>query len=140
MQKRFEFLPGGWNQSFVIQLPLVLLLAETNAVSEERCSKKYAVGSFCSCGSKVVFTLLTKIVTDYVVITLINIRQPCLEGVLSKAFAIRGFNFYHCLNDVLHFLIRISSWRGFGANKSCCWCVRRPGGYCQYVKDPGDEA
>ena len=112
----------------------MLLPAETNAVLEEKCSKRYAIRSFYSGGGKMVFILLTKVITGYVVITLINIRQPCLKKMLSRAFCSRGFGFHYCSNNVLHFLIRIDPWRGFGASKSCCRCVGRPWGHCQYVE------
>ena len=103
--KRLEFLPGRWNQSFIIQLLLVLLPAETDAVLEKRCSKKYVVRSFCSGSSKMVLILLTEVVTGHIVITPLNIRQPYLEEAFSRAFCSHGFGFHHSLNDILHLCI-----------------------------------
>lgn len=51
----------------------MLLLAETDAVLEEKYNKKYVVRFFCSSSGKVVFTLLTEIITYLMVVTLINI-------------------------------------------------------------------
>ena len=105
VQKRLEFLPSRWNQSFIIQLLLKLLLAEIYAVLKERCSKKYVVRFFCSGGGKMVFTLLTEIVAGHLVVILINIRKTCLERAFLRVFCSRGSGFYYCLNDILYFLI-----------------------------------
>ena len=122
--------------SFIIQLLLMLLPAETDAVLKERCSKKYAIRSFWFGGGKVVFTLLTEIVTGYMVVTSINIWKTCLEETFSRAFCSCKFGFHYCLNDILHFLIWINFWRSFGANRSCCCYVERPLGHCRYIRRP----
>ena len=74
-QKCLEFLSSRQNQSFIIQLLLMLLLIETDAITKKICYKRYAVRSFCSCGSKMVFILLIKIIADHMVVNSINIRK-----------------------------------------------------------------
>lgn len=52
----------------------MLMLAETDTILEGRDGKKYAIASFCSGNGKIIFTLLTEIIANHVVIISINVR------------------------------------------------------------------
>lgn len=64
----------------------MLLLAETNAITEKKCYKKYAVRFFCSSSSKRIFILVAEFIASYVVITSINVRKPYFDRMLTRAF------------------------------------------------------
>ena len=55
--------------------PLVLLPAETNLVPEERCGKRNLGRPCSSNGSKIVLTLLTEVVTVYVGLSAVYVRE-----------------------------------------------------------------
>lgn len=79
IKKCFEFVPGRWNQTLIIQFLIILLLEETDAISKERYCKSYIIRFFYSNSSKIIFILLTKVIVNYVVIMPINIRKAYLE-------------------------------------------------------------
>lgn len=124
------------NQNFIIQLLLILLPAETNAILKKKYYKKYAVRFFCSGNCKMVFILLTKIIAYYIIVTSINIQKMCLEEVFLRAFYSCGFGFHYGLNNFLYFLIWINSWQDFATSKSCCQCIKMLLEHCRYVQRP----
>lgn len=73
---------------------LVLLPVKTDAISEEKCYKRYAIRFSCSSSDKMIFILLIKVKAGYVVITLINVRKICLEAIFRRAFYSCGFGFH----------------------------------------------
>ena len=63
--------------------PLVLLLAETDPVPEEECSKKNLGRPHSSSGSKVVLTLLTEVIAVYVGLFTVYVREAGLQLLLG---------------------------------------------------------
>ena len=59
--------------------PLVLLSAEADPVLEEKCSKRNIGRPLGSCSSKVVLTLVTKVVTVYVRLSAVYVRGTGLQ-------------------------------------------------------------
>lgn len=116
MQKCLELVAGKKNQTFAFQLPLMLLPAEINIILEKKCCKKNMVRSFYSSGGKIVFALLTEIIADHVIITLIKTRKAYLEKILNKTFCSCGFSFHYCLNDILYIFICINFLLGSKAS------------------------
>lgn len=96
-----------------MQLP-----AEFDLILEKKSYEKNTVKSFCFSGGKMVITLLTKIVIDYVVIIYINIKKVDIEKTFMRVFCSRKFGFYCYSNNVLHVLICINLWRSFGLAKA----------------------
>ena len=111
----------------------MLLPVETDAILEEGCCKRNVIRTLCSGGGEMIFALLTEVVAGHVVISLIYIRETCFEETLSGAFFSHSAGFHDLSDDYLNFLIWISPWRGFRADKSCCRCVGRPWGHGWYV-------
>lgn len=113
-----------------------MLRAEIDATLKKKSCKKYAVGFFCSGASEIVYTLLSKIIAGYVVITSINIRKTCFKGAFLKVFCSRGSGFHYHSNNIMHFLIQINSWQGFGTGKRCCQYIGRSWKHSRYVEKP----
>lgn len=57
----------------------MLLPAKTDTILKERCYKNFTIKFFCSGDSKMVFTLLTKVIVGHIFITLINVVKMCLK-------------------------------------------------------------
>lgn len=57
----------------------MLLLAETDAIAEKICCKKYAVEFFCFGSGKIILVFLIEVIIDHVVIILINVKKVYLE-------------------------------------------------------------
>ena len=74
IKKGLEFLPSNGDCVFSLMLPLVLLPIEVDAITQERCCKRNAVGAFGSGGGKVILTLLTKVIAFHVGFTTIDVR------------------------------------------------------------------
>ena len=55
-------------------LPFVLLPMEVDAVTQEECNKRNAVGALGSGGGKVVLTMLAEVIAFYVRLTMIDVR------------------------------------------------------------------
>lgn len=72
---------------------LILLPAETNAVLKEKYCKKNIIRYFCFSCCKMIFTLLTKIVAGYIVVTSKNVRIWCFKRCFWKIFLAAGLVF-----------------------------------------------
>ena len=70
---RLELVPFNRDKAVYVSLPLILLPAEIDLVSEERHSKKNSSRHCSSSGSKVVLTLVTKVIAVYVELSAIYV-------------------------------------------------------------------
>lgn len=104
---------------------LVLLSTKADMILEKKCCKKNTVRSLCFGGSKIVFAILAKIVTSYMVITFINVKKAFLEKTFTKAFYNCRSSFYYCSNNILYILICVNSWFGFRTCKSYYWYIEK---------------
>ena len=74
MKEGLELLPGDRNCAFSLMLPLVLLLTEVDAVTQERCCKENTIGALGPGGGKMILTLLTEVIAFHVGLTTIDVR------------------------------------------------------------------
>lgn len=87
----------------------MLLLAKVDIVLEKRYYKKNIIRSSCFDYGKMVFALLIKVITSYIVITLVNIKKIFLKKIFINIFYNYRFNFYYYTNDILYIFIYINS-------------------------------
>lgn len=85
---------------------------EIDLILEEKYCKKNTIRFFYSDGGKIVFILLTKVVTGYIMVIPTNIKNMGLEKTFIRAFCGYGSSFYYYTNDILYILICINSSRG----------------------------
>ena len=69
-----ELLPGDKDCAFSLILLFVLLLTKVDAVTQEKCCKRNAIGAFGSGGSKVILILLAEVIAFNVGLTTIDVR------------------------------------------------------------------
>ena len=74
MKEGLELLPRDRDCALGLVLPLVLLPTEVDVVTQEGCCKGNTVGTFGSGGSKVILTLLAKVIALHVGLTTIDVR------------------------------------------------------------------
>ena len=74
VEERLEFVPGNRDRGDGVMSPLVLLPAETNSVLEERCGKEDPGRPRSSSASKIVLTLLTKVIAVHVGLSAVYVR------------------------------------------------------------------
>ena len=77
-QQRLEFVSGDRDRGVGVISPLVLLPAEANPVPKKRCGKRDPRRPRSSSGSKIVFTLLTKVVAVYVRLSAVYVQEVSL--------------------------------------------------------------
>ena len=77
-EKCLKLILRDQNRAICIMFLLVLLLAEANPVPKEKHSKKNPVSPHSSSDSKIVFTLLTKIIVVYIRLSVIYIWKTGL--------------------------------------------------------------
>ena len=65
-EERLEFVPGDRDRGIGVMSPLVLLPSEANPIPKKRCGKRDPGRPRSSSGSKIVLTLLTKVIAVYV--------------------------------------------------------------------------
>ena len=90
-KKRFKLIPGGWNRA--ILLLLILLPSEVDTVIKEQSSKRYAVKAFSFNGSKVVFTLLRKVIAFNVELITIHVWGPSFLRLFTRFIVSRNLGF-----------------------------------------------
>ena len=79
MEKRLELVPRNQNQTFIFYFPFILLPTEVDTVSQKRGCKRNLVRSGGSADSKMVFALLTEVITFYVKSTAVTFRVLALN-------------------------------------------------------------
>lgn len=87
---------------------LVLLLAETDIILKEKYYKTNIAKFFCSVCDKIVFALLTEVVTGYLIINPINVRKTYFEKTFARTFYSHGSGFYYSSNNILRVFICIN--------------------------------
>ena len=103
-------------------LPLVLLLTEVDAVTQEEYCKGNGVGAIGSGNGKVILTLLTEVIAFHVGLTIIDVRQSSLQWLLTGAIRGRSSGFEDCPEDLLQIFFFILSNRRF--SKGIDWGMR----------------
>ena len=78
-EERLELVPRNWDKGLCFMSPLVLLPGKADPVPEEGRGKKNSGRPRDSGGSKVVLTLLTKVVAVYVGLSAIYVRRRSLQ-------------------------------------------------------------
>ena len=73
MKNRLELVPRNRNQTFTFYFPFILLLTEVDAVPQKRGCKENSVRSGGSADGKIVFVLLTKVITFHVRLITIDV-------------------------------------------------------------------
>ena len=79
MEERLELVPRDWDRNLCIISPLILLPAKADPVLEEGRGKENLDRLRGSGGSKVVFTLLTEVVTVYVGLSVVYVQGTGLQ-------------------------------------------------------------
>ena len=85
-----ESLPADRNVGLVFYLMLVLLPSEQDSIFQEDSHKRNLIQTHDTGGGKVIFALLEKIIILQVSFTLINVRKPSFQRLLTWAFRVRG--------------------------------------------------
>ena len=75
-----ELISCDWDRVIYVLSLLILLLIQTDPVSKKRHDKRNPVSSYSSNSSKVVFTLLTEVLTVYMRFSTIHILGKALYG------------------------------------------------------------
>ena len=83
LQKGLELCPGNGDQLLTLVATLVLRLVHTNVLAEEKSCKGSPVGPSGPSGLKMVFALLTEVITVYIQVIIIHLRYFSLERSLA---------------------------------------------------------
>ena len=81
-EKCFELVPHDWDRTICVLFLLVLLPVETDPVPKERCSKKNLDKPGSSSSSKIVLTLLTKVVAVHVGLFAVYVQGTSFQLLL----------------------------------------------------------
>ena len=73
MEKRFKLISKNPNQTFIFYFPFILLLTEINAVLYKKNYKRNLIEFGSSAGSKIVFILLTEVITFYMISPIVDV-------------------------------------------------------------------
>ena len=73
-KKDLELLPSNRDCALSLMFLLILLQTEVDAVMQERCCKENMVGALSSGGSKMILTLLAKVIVFHVGLITIDVR------------------------------------------------------------------
>ena len=90
IKKGFKFFLDGEDVCLVFYLTLIMLPAEQGGIFWKSSCKQNSVWPRYTGGGKVVFALLEEIITLYVGLTLIHIRETCFQRPLMWAFIVRS--------------------------------------------------
>ena len=86
MEKYLEFVSKNQNRTFTFYLPFMLLPTKVDAVPQKKGCKQNSVQLDGSAGSKIVFVVLTKIITFHVRSTMVDVWGLGLEFVSRSTF------------------------------------------------------
>lgn len=84
MEKRFKLVPGDWDRTILVELPLVLLPTEVDLFPKEKSYKQNSVWPSTYTHAKVVLTLLAEVITLHVDPYRIDVRGLGLELISRK--------------------------------------------------------
>ena len=110
MEKHFKLVSRNWNQTFTFYLPFILLSTKVDVVSQKKGCKRNLVWSGGSAGGKMVFALLTEVITFHVRPIAVDVQGFGLKFVFKSTFCLEK-----CLKEVIHIFLSIlgnvKSWK-----------------------------
>lgn len=83
-KKRFKLIPGDSNEIVPFQLLYQLLLVEVDVIPRKKNCKRNSIQTGDSNSSKIVFTLLTKVIILYDSSITINVKELGLQFIFKK--------------------------------------------------------
>ena len=86
MKKCLELVPRNQNRTFTFYLPFILLPTKVDIVSQKKGCKQNLVYSGGFAGGKIVFALLTEVITFHVRPTVVNVQSLGFEFVSRSTF------------------------------------------------------
>lgn len=84
LEKSFEFVPNREDSIVAFHLSFVLLLVEVDSITGEQSRKRDAFGARGTGRIKMVFTVLTEVVTLHVQVPIVEIRVFGLERAIAR--------------------------------------------------------
>ena len=135
IKESLKFVLNDADICLILYLALVLLPAEPGDILWEGCHKRNSVQRRDTGDSEVVFALLIKIITLYIALTPIQVREPCFQRSLTWAFIIRSggndgswnrcksrrrkrFGFKDIFDNPLEVILLLPNYRGVGGARS----------------------
>ena len=108
-KKGLELFPSDRDCALSLMFLLVLLSTEVDAVMQKRCCKVNMVEVFGPSNSKMILTLLTKVIIFYVRLTTIDVRGFGLQWLLTGIVRGGSLGFEDRPEDFLQILFYILS-------------------------------
>ena len=103
MEKHLKLVLRYWNQTFTFYFLFMLLPTEIDAIPQKRDCKRNSVWLGGSADGKMVFALLTKVITFYVKPITVDVRGFGLEFVSRSTFQYLE----ECLEEVIYIFLSI---------------------------------
>lgn len=114
VEKSLELIPRDWNKAVYILLSLILLLLEPDPVLEKKQGKRNFVSLPSYRSSKVVFILLTKVVSLHMRLFAIHIRETGFQRFISRLLGgDRSLGLWNDLKNLLQLFFNVFE------NKKC---------------------